>query len=85
MEMSKVFTLPLTVNRQGHLLCGEGHNISNYVSRPEHVSHAINCHDELVEALESVMSAINNRNPDAYDQLVDAEKKVAGVLSKAKG
>ncbi len=46
---------------------------------------AINMHDELIEALELLVDAINNPSPDAHEHVCAAEDKAVHILQKAKG
>lgn len=55
MKMSKVFTLPAR-EHEGSLVEQDGFLIAENIGSKysEHIAHAINCHDELVEALEGM-------------------------------
>lgn len=64
---------------------GVNPNYDDGVAVYEAAAHAINCHDQLTDALAFLIDAINNPSPEAHEQVCYAEKLALEAIEKARG
>lgn len=89
MKMSEVFNLPLTTNAQEYIMDSKGHTIGSEIFA---ITHAINCHDDLVKELDGMIKLNEkmirefNGRVEPWNQIDEEHLHDAAVLvAKAKG
>ncbi len=93
MKMSEVFKLPVSTDHSAHITyIADQNSRLAYIGESataEAVAHAINCHDELVKALEETLRFLEDMHTEptnaTIQRSVEFKAEICDILASARG